>query len=233
MDFLPVVQIAVVTGIWGISFLLFLFPAAVAARFAPKVDARGKTLVAVAAAIIPGFGIARLRAERHAPSVAVGLMDGDSASTMYPKGPASVHLIRPYLAHIPELAARGAQIVVIPEKLGSFADDEVPQTDEILDRTAKENHITTAIGLHHLPNLNETRVCAPDGHLEAVYEKHHMLRAFESYLLVGPTRTTLEDPQEKSDWRFARTWIFQSSRENMATMARRGARLVHPGALFF
>jgi apolipoprotein N-acyltransferase len=201
MDFLPVIQIAAVTGIWGISFLLFLFPAALAALFAPRVDTHGKTLVAVTAVIIFAaplcFGIARLRVERQAPSVTVGLMDSDAVATMYPKDSASVDLIRSYAAHIPELAAQGAQIVVIPEKLGRFTDNEVAQTDEILDRTAKQNHITIAAGLHHLPNLNETRVYAPDGHLEAVYEKHHMLPAFESDLLVGTTRTSLESPSGK------------------------------------
>jgi apolipoprotein N-acyltransferase len=201
MDFLPVIQIAAVTGIWGISFLLFLFPAAMAAMVAPRGDTRGKTLVAVVVGIIfagpLGFGIARLHAERHTASVTVGLLDSDEAATMYPKGAASVDLIRSYTAHIPELAARGAQIVVIPEKLGRFTDDEVAQTDEVLGQIAQQNHITIAAGLHHLPNLNETRVYAPDGHLEAVYEKHHMLPAFESDLLVGTTRTSLERPSGK------------------------------------
>jgi apolipoprotein N-acyltransferase len=201
MDFLPVIQLAAVTGIWGISFLLFLFPAAMAAMVAPGGDTRGKTLVAVVAGIIfagpLGFGIARLHTERHAASVTVGLLDSDEAATMYPKGAASVDLIRSYTAHIPELAAQGAQIVVIPEKLGRFTDDEVAQTDEILGQIAKQNQITVAAGLHHLPNLNETRVYAPDGHLEAVYEKHHMLPAFESDLLVGTTRTNLERPLGK------------------------------------
>jgi apolipoprotein N-acyltransferase len=201
MDFLPAIQIAAVTGIWGISFSLFLFPAAVAAIVAPRGDTRGKTLVAVIAGIILagplGFGIARLHAERHTASVTVGLLDSDEAATMYPKGAASVDLIRSYTAHIPELASRGAQIVVIPEKLGRFTDDQVAQTDEILGQIAKQNHITIAAGLHHLPNLNETRVYAPDGHLEAVYEKHHMLPAFESDLLVGTTRTSLERPSGK------------------------------------
>jgi apolipoprotein N-acyltransferase len=196
MDFLPVIQVAAVTGIWGISFLLFLFPAAVAAIVTPRRDNRGKMLVAVMAGIVfagpLGFGIARLHAERHAASLTLGLLDSDEAATMYPKGAASVDLIRSYSAHIPGLAARGAQVVVLPEKLGRFTDDEVAQTDQILGQTAKENHVTIAAGLHHLPDLNETRVYAPDGHLEAVYEKHHMLPAFESDLLVGTTRTSLE-----------------------------------------
>jgi apolipoprotein N-acyltransferase len=201
MDFLPVIQIAAVTGIWGISFLLFLLPAAVAAMVAPRGDTRGKTLVAVLAGIIfagaVGFGIARLHAERQTATVTVGVLDSDQAATMYPKGAASVDLIRSYTAHISELAARGAQIVVIPEKLGRFTDDEVAQTDELLGQIAKENHITVAAGLHHLPNLNETRVYAPDGHLEAAYEKHHMLPAFEADLLVGTTRTSLQRPAGK------------------------------------
>jgi apolipoprotein N-acyltransferase len=36
MSALPVLQLAAVTGMWGISFLLFLFPAAITVLFSPK-----------------------------------------------------------------------------------------------------------------------------------------------------------------------------------------------------
>jgi apolipoprotein N-acyltransferase len=115
---------------------------------------------------------------------------------MYPQGPASVELIRTYCEHIPDLAKRGAQIVVLPEKLGRFTDVEVKQADEILAQSAKQNHLTIAAEFHHLPDRNETRVYAPDGTVEAVYEKQ-LLPAFESELLVGDTRTTLQRPSGK------------------------------------
>jgi apolipoprotein N-acyltransferase len=196
MDFLSVIQIAAVTGIWGISFLLFLFPAAIAALTAPASTARQKKLLALVVCTIfaaaLGFGVVRLRAQRSAPSVTVGLLDTDAKSTMYPQGPASVELIRAYCRHIPDLARQGAQFVVLPEKLGRFTDAEVTQADEMLGASAKENHLTIAAGFHHLPDRNETRVYSPDGAVEAVYEKHHMLPAFESELRVGDTRTSLQ-----------------------------------------
>jgi apolipoprotein N-acyltransferase len=201
MDFLPPIQIAALTGIWGISFLLFLFPAAIAANTAPSGAAQQKRVVALSTCIlfvaVLTYGLARLHAKQHTPTVAVALLDTDAQDTMYLQGPATVALIRAYAAHIPDQAKQGAQVVVLPEKLGRFTDAEVKQSDEILGQSAKENNLTIAAGFHHLPDRNETRVYSPDGTLEAVYEKHHMLPAFESALLVGTTRTVLQRPSGK------------------------------------
>jgi apolipoprotein N-acyltransferase len=47
MNFLPIIQIAAITGIWGISFLLFLFPSAIAALMAPASPTQKKLVASV------------------------------------------------------------------------------------------------------------------------------------------------------------------------------------------
>ncbi len=196
MDFLPIQQIVSLTGIWSISFLLFLLPAAVAAIFAPAAALRQKIAVALGALLVfagvLGFGWQRLHSGSQGPAVRIALIDTDNPR--YPEGEASLALVRAYAEHIPSLARAGAQVVVIPEKIGRFNESEVGESDRILEQAAQDNHVTLVAGLLHQPNLNEARIYSPQGSLEATYEKHHMLPPFESDLVAGKTRTLLHRP---------------------------------------
>ena len=196
MDFLPIQQIVSLTGIWSISFLLFLLPAAVAAIFAPAAALRQKIAVALGALLVfagvLGFGWQRLHSGSQGPAVRIALIDTDNLR--YPEGEASLALVRAYAEHIPSLARAGAQVVVIPEKIGRFNESEVGESDRILEQAAQDNHVTLVAGLLHQPNLNEARIYSPQGSLEATYEKHHMLPPFESDLVAGKTRTLLHRP---------------------------------------
>jgi apolipoprotein N-acyltransferase len=196
MGFLPILQMVSLTGIWSISFLLFLLPAAIAAIFAPGAALRRKIAVALGALVVfagvLGFGWQRLQSGSQGPAVRIGLIDTDTPR--YPDGEASLALVRAYAEHISAPARDGAQVVVIPEKIGRYNESEVGESDRILEQAAQDNHVTIVAGLLHLPNLNETRIYSPQGSLEATYEKHHMLPPFESDLVAGTTRTLLNRP---------------------------------------
>ena len=200
MDFLPILQITALTGIWSISFLLFLLPSAIAIVTAAHVPARQRLLIGagtfVVFAAVLGYGFHRLHTSQRVPQLTIALLDTD-ARPLYPRGPAAVDLVRSYAQQIPQLAQQGAQLVVIPEKIGRFTPAEVSEADQILSQSAKTNRLTIVAGFHHLPNLNESRVYSPDGALVATYEKHHMLPAFESDLLSGTSRITLDQPSGK------------------------------------
>jgi apolipoprotein N-acyltransferase len=198
MDALPVIQIVAITGIWSVSFLLFLLPAAIAAIAAPVTTSNQRRVIALGTAAlfaaVLAFGFVRLHSARPAPLVRAGLIDTDAPQWILPKGAASLDLVSAYAEHIPELAREGAQVIVIPEKIGRFDEQEVAQADMILGQAARENHVTIVAGLLHQPNLNESRVYSQEGAVEATYEKHHMLPPFESDLVVGTTRTLLHRP---------------------------------------
>jgi apolipoprotein N-acyltransferase len=106
-------------------------------------------------------------------------------------------LVRQYVPHISELAVRGAQVVVIPEKIGHIAGSDLAQADEILQTLARDRQITIVASFEHVPDLNESRVYSPNGVLEATYRKHHMLPPFESHLLPGTTRVLVTRPSGK------------------------------------
>jgi apolipoprotein N-acyltransferase len=214
MDNLPVLQLVSLTGIWSISFLLFLFPSAVAALATPRpAPPRQKRLVILATLAIfvatLAYGELRLRSAPQGRSVTVALIDSDPGYTHFQKGAAATEVIRDYTKQIPTLAAQGAQIVIIPEKTvlldsSVAAGSNLDPIDELLAQSARDNHLTIVAGMHHLPNLNESRVYAPDAgpinSPEVTYEKHHMLPAFESDLLPGTSRTLIDRPSGK--WGF-------------------------------
>jgi apolipoprotein N-acyltransferase len=200
MDFLPVLQIAALTGIWGIDFLLLLLPAAVAVLFLPGTAVQKRNVAVAAGGILVaalGFGVYRLHEAVESPSVTVGLIATDADQTLFPRGAATLELVKQYAAHIPDLVAQGAQVVVIPEKIGRIAGIDLAQADAIMEAAAREQRITISISFEHSPNLNETRLYSPDGALEATYEKHHMLPPFESHLLPGTKRVVFERPSGK------------------------------------
>ncbi|MFY9939529.1 MAG: nitrilase-related carbon-nitrogen hydrolase [Silvibacterium sp.] len=197
MDCLPLIQIASITGIWAISFLVFLFSSTIAALFASV--SRKRALAITAAAIyaaVFGFGVYRLHSDPASPRVTVALIASDLSGTLYPREPATVALVRAYADHIPALAAQGATVIIIPEKIGRIQGAGLTQADSILEQAARDNHVTVLIGVEHQPNLNEARLYSPDGRLEATYEKHHMLPAFESYLFSGTARLTFTRPSD-------------------------------------
>jgi apolipoprotein N-acyltransferase len=197
MDFLPVVQIASITGIWSISFWLFLFAATLAILIGREGPMRERRHLAGAVAVgliaLLGFGVWRLSSGPHAaPMVTVGLLASDERPNLIAERPSdTLRLLREYAAQAESLAAQGATVIVIPEKIAVLTDPELPEADELLRATAAKTGALIVVGVIHPTNgaeWNEARLYFPDGSLQT-YEKHHMLPAFEGKLTVGTTRT--------------------------------------------
>ncbi len=206
MNDLPILQTASLTGLLGISFLLFLFPSALAAVLSPEGTRRKKRALAGGVMVLLAIaflgGLWRLRAIPTAvPRVTVGLIASDVPQNLFPKTAAArATLFGQYAAGIRQLAAQGAKIVVLPEKIARIDNREACQLDTVFGDAARSGGVTVVAGLERwTPTVkrNESRIYAPDGHLEALFEKHHMLPPFESYLLPGKTLTVLREPAGK------------------------------------
>jgi apolipoprotein N-acyltransferase len=202
IDFLPVIQIASITGIWAISFTVFLFAAtisALTARAGKKI--RLATIAAAFYIAVFGYGAYRLRTTPAAPTIRAGLISDDFAHPLFPYGQQTLALAQAYAAQIPAMVAQGAQVIVLPEKIGHIQNGDqgnyLDQVDALFEQAARDNHVTIFVSLEHQPNLHQARLYAPNGTLEALYEKHHMLPAFEGYLLPGTTRVVVDRPSGK------------------------------------
>ena len=123
MDFLPIVQIATLTGGWGISFLVLLPASTIAALWSGFGTSHQKSILATAVTIfllaIMGFGEWRLHAvPNDGALVRVGLLASDLPENTLPTQPEDAQrLMREYAVQARSLLKQGAQVVVAPEKI--------------------------------------------------------------------------------------------------------------------
>ena len=202
LNFLPVLQLASVTGPWGISFLVLLFPAAIAIgldlRSSPKhaLHIVGTGLGVTVLVLV--FGAVRLMLPAPREKVRVGLIASDQLADVdvADEGPETARLFREYAAEAERLAARGAQVIVLPEKLGVTVDPDTKETDALFQSLADKTKSQIVVGLiHESPPVkyNQALVYAPGTPLQS-YDKHHMLPPFESKLKPGTKLTFLREP---------------------------------------
>jgi apolipoprotein N-acyltransferase len=203
LKFLPFLQLASVTGPWGMSFLLLLFPAALAIGLhlhpmAPKQALRivGAALGVIVVALL--FGAVRLALPAPRQQVKVGLIASDlpGNTNVAEEGADTDRLFHDYAGVAETLAAAGAQVIVLPEKLGDVANADANRADAIFQSLADKTKSTIVVGLVRVSppfKYNQARVYAP-GALVLTYDKHHMLPPFESMLKPGTTITLMPEP---------------------------------------
>jgi apolipoprotein N-acyltransferase len=148
------------------------------------------------------FGPARLALPAPRQHVRVGLIASDGLANLdvAAEGAETERLFRDYASETEGLAARGAQVIVLPEKLGVIVDPDTKGTDSIFQSLADKANFTIIAGLIRVSQpvkYNQARVYAPGAPVVA-YDKHHMLRPFESQLKPGTTLTFL--PARSGTW---------------------------------
>jgi apolipoprotein N-acyltransferase len=202
MNFLPILQIASVTGIWGISFCVLLFPSTIAAILGIPGQTKSKKILATSVGIfflvIVGFGEWRLHTSPPAPLVTVALLASDLPENLLPStGDDSLRLLHDYAAQANALSAQHVEAIVIPEKISVVLESYRPEVDALFSDTASRTGATVVVGLIRRDPQglwNEARIYSPGAPAPLTYEKHHMLPPFESQFVVGRSRTILHQP---------------------------------------
>src|SRR5215471_4222939 len=134
MDLLPLLQVTSVVGIWGISFCIFLLPATIAAVLGRHGSVRDRTRLAIAVAALLAavdiYGSWRL-ASTPVPryTMKVSLMATGVDTTFPHNDSAALELFRDYSGKVDGLAAQGAQVIVLPEKIALVSDQATDQMD--------------------------------------------------------------------------------------------------------
>jgi apolipoprotein N-acyltransferase len=149
MNFLPILQIVSITGIWGISFTIFLFASTVAALFVPAPrPAKLRLLIGSVAFIgsVFAFGAWRLASTPNSPTVKVALIASDAPENLNPDtsaGPQQV--FQRYADQVRLLAGQGIQLFVLPENVGPVNDASQVDIDDYFDKLAKETGATLSL----------------------------------------------------------------------------------------
>ena len=206
LNFLPFLQLASITGPSGMTFVLLLFSSGLVAALYAQSTAPKQALRILAASIgligvILVLGVLRLSSSSSGPTVKVGLIATDlpEYEDVAGEGSPTLHLLQAYAGQAEVLAAKGAQAIVIPEKIGAIAESRSAEADSLLQSLADKTDAVIVAGLvDDAPPLsyNQARVYAPHSATRK-YDKHHMLPPFESRFKTGTTLTTLNVPSGK------------------------------------
>lgn len=203
LNFLPFLQLASLTGPWGMSFLVMLFPSALASslhlrRTLPKQALRvlGASLGLIA--LVLAFGAARLSLQPPGQTVKVGLIASDQPANVRvaEEGPETARLFRDYAAQVEEVAAQGAEVIVLPEKLGVLVDPDTEDTDALFQALSDRIKVDIVVGMIRVTppaKYNEARIYSPGAPVLS-YDKHHMLPPFESKFKPGATLALMSRP---------------------------------------
>lgn len=199
---LPVLQLAALTGMWGISFVVAVFASALACAILNRGRTRRRLAFALVVLLISvyGYGFWRLRTMSPAPhTVEVGLVSTAFPENIFPSSDsAKIQLLTEYAAQARALAGHGAKIVVLPEMTvlasGSLSDE----VDRLFEQTAHEANAQVLLGVLHVTShgaFNEARLYAPSGQIEAVYRKRHLVPGAEARTTPVRDYSVLDQPE--------------------------------------
>ncbi len=201
MNCLPLIQIASVTGLWGISFMVFLFAGATGALLSGvgKAWQRSALVIGVGTVIcaVFAFGEWRLQSNPSGQSLAVTLIAKDVPMNIYlGSEEQALELLRKYADEIRRVTPTGRNTVVLPEKVARVSDSALPRVDALFSSAASATRAPIVLGIvRKTPSgaFNSSRFYSGDGKLEANYDKHHLIPGVEPEK-PGDTRVLLDQP---------------------------------------
>lgn len=194
-DFAAVLQIASITGAWGVEFLVLFVPAALAALCTPGVmrAARWRTAMVVVGvlALTFGFGAVRL-ANADGPTQRVALIAHNHAEWGVDVAtPAGRALIADYIGQIAALP-NDVKTVVLPEGAFSANDTTMTEVAAPMRRVARVHGVDVVLGMTRHANDEKYQVALtfPAGGTAPVsYLKHHDMVSPPGHELTFPPVT--------------------------------------------
>jgi apolipoprotein N-acyltransferase len=192
---LSVIQIASVTGMLGITFMLSLIPSAIAVNwFYYKQKHSFRLITATTTIILIAvflFGIIRSIQKTKLLSFKVGMVVADEqlhdlSSQLNPDKEAIAQNF--YLESIDSLAREGAQLIVLPERAVNIYKENEAETITRFCEVAKRNEVYLVIGYSNYRNpkaKNSALVIDPKGSIISDYDKVHLVTGLESRFTPG------------------------------------------------
>jgi len=180
-DELAVIQVASLFGTAGVLFLIALYSSAIALAITLGKSLRrgwlawSITVLLIASSLL--YGHIRLRRPLHGTETIFGILSIDDPIGLRASDAYAQTIFDQYDWRIAALADRGAQVIVLPEKIAMLTPGKALDLQHRLGDAARQNHIWLEAGVGIYDGRTPTNwawLFAPDGTLAAVYEKHHM-----------------------------------------------------------
>jgi apolipoprotein N-acyltransferase len=211
MNCLPLLQLASLTGIWGIAFCVLFFSSALAQLIAHrKLPASIAFTTAAVFIAVFAFGTLRLANTPDGRSISIGLAASDQRPLLGNENDAK-KIIDSYLEAVGQLVKQGAAVIVLPEKIFTTSDYREGDFYKRILETAIRNAVSFGSTGHQFPADSIVVVAGVDQRgtplkhnlafavsplHEIVYEKQHMVVGWEDGYEVGPTTATLHWPND-------------------------------------
>jgi apolipoprotein N-acyltransferase len=203
MNCLPLIQLASLTGIWGISFVILLIAATGGALLSGCGSRRARMILGLTTTFLLGavllFGLARLWSRpSSAKTVTVTLVAKDMPLSFYIHADekAALGLLQEYVDEIERATPSGTEVVVLPEKIVRVPENALPEVDAIFSAAAVARQTAIDLGLvRGTPegSYNSARFYSANGKLLANYDKHHLIPGIEPER-PGKRRVVLDQP---------------------------------------
>lgn len=192
LDLLPVVQMASLTGVWGLDFLLMLVPSALAVLAAYRLPRRTRLSLAIGTAapfvFMLAFGAWRL-SQPAAPTLRVALVVADEPAFPHPLGDAaSQRMLASASDAIAKAAARHPRILVLPETIVAIDPSSYLAFASRLQGLSRDADAMIVVGADLKDRdgeRNTALVFQPAGAPVERYAKQHLLPPFERRYRAG------------------------------------------------
>ncbi len=194
-NFLPLIQIASVTGIIGITFLVSFIASAIAVGWYFRRQKTTFRYLTVAAVVIVAsafvFGITRISSGSENGTVKVGIVVLDEQShniTDHPDFQKEKLVTVNYIKEIAPLAASGAELIVLPERAINLDKETGDSIINMLGNAARQNHVFIITGYTNFrnnPERNSALVINKEGNVAVDYNKVHLVKGFEKQFTPG------------------------------------------------
>ncbi|WP_405433258.1 nitrilase-related carbon-nitrogen hydrolase [Micromonospora sp. NBC_00617] len=193
-DVRPVIQLTALTGVWGVTYLLLAVPIALAALLrslrptrTPRLGSPRPALTCLLALLLSVGGWSAWSLSRSpdpAEPLTVGLVALRQPEDGLPiDEPSGRDLLARYVPRVSGLAARGARIVVLPEKVFAVTDATLPLLVDALQQ-AEARVVVGAVLRRAGTASNVALVLDPSGTIRT-YEKQHLIPGLEDWLTPG------------------------------------------------
>ncbi|MET8123205.1 nitrilase-related carbon-nitrogen hydrolase [Micromonospora sp. NPDC005189] len=193
-DVRPVIQLTALTGVWGVTYLLLAVPIAVAALLrsmrpvlTTRLESSRSALICLLALLLGVGGWSAWSLSRSpdaAEPLAVGLVALQQPEDGLPiDEPPGRDLLTRYVARVAGLVARGARIVVLPEKVFAVTDTTLPVLVDALQQT--EAQVVVGAVLRRDGTARNVALVLKPGGSVTTYEKQHVVPGLEDWLTPG------------------------------------------------
>lgn len=194
-NYLPIIQIASITGILGITFLITLISSAIATGWYFRKNRYHLRLLSTASILIFSivflYGYFKIRTNTKNESLKVGLTVLDESFhniTEHPDFQKEKLATEFYSKQVRNLAQQGAKIVLLPERAININKETEKEIIAMFSKTAKQYHVYIITGYTNFRTdkpFNSSLVIDTSGSIIGEYNKIHLVKGLEDLFLRG------------------------------------------------